>query len=82
MRYTYKTKGTCSSHIEFEVEENIVKNVKYLGGCNGNLQAIAKLVEGMNVDEVIEKLSGIQCGVKTTSCADQLTKALEQLQNK
>ena len=77
MQYEYKTKGTCSQNILFEVEENKVRNVQYIGGCNGNLQGIAKLVEGMDVDEVIERLSGIRCGMKDTSCPDQLAKALK-----
>lgn len=77
MQYEYKTKGTCSQNILFEIEENKVRNVQYIGGCNGNLQGIAKLVEGMDVDEVIERLSGIRCGMKETSCPDQLAKALK-----
>ena len=77
MQYEYKTKGTCSQNILFEIEENKVRNVQYIGGCNGNLQGIAKLVEGMDVDEVIERLSGIRCGMKDTSCPDQLAKALK-----
>ena len=76
MSYIYKTKGTCSTEIEVELDGNIVKNVKFTGGCNGNLQAIPKLVEGMTVDEVTRRLAGINCGMKGTSCGDQLTKAL------
>lgn len=75
MTYTYKTQGTCSTKIELELDGNIVKNVKFTGGCPGNLLAIPKLVEGLTVDEVEEKLSGIRCGFKTTSCGDQLAHA-------
>lgn len=78
MQYEYKTKGTCSQKIFFEIEEGIVKNVEFLGGCNGNLQGIGKLVEGMEVDEVIKRLEGIHCGMKPTSCPDQLANALKQ----
>ena len=74
----YKTSGTCSSAIDFEVEDGIVKNVKFIGGCNGNTQGISKLVEGMPVDEVISRLEGIKCGFKSTSCPDQLAKALQE----
>ena len=76
----YQTSGTCSREIHYDiVEENgvkVVRNVKYIGGCNGNLQGIGKLVEGMPVDLVIEKLQGIRCGFKSTSCPDQLAQAL------
>ena len=78
MQYEYKTKGTCSQKIFFEIEDNKVKNVEYLGGCNGNLQGIAKLVDGMDVDVVISRLEGIHCGMKPTSCPDQLATALKQ----
>ena len=74
----YKTSGTCSSAIDFEVEDGIVKNVKFIGGCNGNTQGISKLVEGMPADEVISRLEGIKCGFKSTSCPDQLAKALKE----
>ena len=74
----YKTSGTCSSAIDFEVENGIVKNVKFIGGCNGNTQGISKLVEGMPADEVISRLEGIKCGFKSTSCPDQLAKALKE----
>ena len=79
--YTYNTKGVCSRQIEFEVEEGIVKNVKFFGGCNGNLQGIGRLVEGMEIDEVIEKLEGVNCNGKGTSCPDQLAKALKTVNN-
>lgn len=78
MRYTYKTKGTCSSQISFDIENGIVTNVSFAGGCNGNLKAIAKLVEGMKAEEIEEKLRGNTCGFKNTSCADQLAIAVGQ----
>ena len=76
MQYEYKTSGTCSQKIFFDIEDGKVKNVQFLGGCNGNLKGIGALVEGMKKDEVIEKLSGIRCGFKRTSCPDQLARAL------
>ena len=78
MEYTYKTNGTCSSKIDFEVENDVVKNVKFTGGCNGNLKAIAALVEGQPKEKVIKLLKGIKCGFKETSCGDQLAIALEE----
>ena len=77
MHYEYKTKGTCSQYILFDVEDDKLKNVQYIGGCNGNLQGISKLVEGMPVNEVIARLEGIHCGMKPTSCPDQLATALK-----
>ena len=77
MQYTYKTKGTCSQMITFDVNDNIVSNVQFFGGCNGNLKGIAKLVEGMNIDEVIARIEGVKCGMKSTSCPDQLAQALK-----
>ncbi len=74
---TYKTSGVCSRTIDFEIENNIIKHVKFNGGCLGNTQGVAKLVVGRSVDEVISLLSGIQCR-NGTSCPDQLAKALEQ----
>lgn len=74
----YKTSGTCSSAIDFEVEDGIVKEVKFIGGCSGNTQGISKLVAGMPVEEVISRLEGIKCGFKSTSCPDQLSKALKE----
>ena len=79
MEYTYRTSGTCSREISFEVEDGKVKNVSFFGGCNGNLKGIGSLVEGMEVDEVIKKLEGIKCGFKQTSCPDQLAKALKEI---
>lgn len=78
MNYTYKTKGTCSSKITFDLEDGIVKNVSFTGGCNGNLKAIARLVEGMDAERIIELLSGNTCGFKNTSCADQLAAAVKE----
>ena len=74
----YKTFGTCSREINFEVVDNKLTNVSFLGGCNGNLQGISKLVEGMDIDEVIARVEGIKCGARQTSCPDQLAKALNQ----
>ena len=78
MHHTYRTKGTCSHGIEFDLEDGIVKNVQILGGCNGNSQGVAALVEGMQAEEVIRRVKGIRCGFKDTSCPDQLAKALEK----
>ena len=75
MTYKYRTTGTCSSQIDVELDGNIVRNVTFTGGCNGNLQAIPKLVEGLTVDQVEEKIGGISCNGKQTSCGDQLAKA-------
>lgn len=74
----YQTNGTCSREINFEVADGKLHNVSYLGGCNGNLQGVSALVEGMDVHEAIAKLKGIKCGYKQTSCPDQLARALEQ----
>ena len=82
MQFEYKTKGTCSQHILFDVEDGKVKNVQFLGGCNGNLKGIAALVEGMDIDAVIERVDGIRCGGKETSCPDQLATALKQAKAK
>lgn len=78
MQYEYKTKGTCSQRILFEINDGKVENVQFLGGCNGNLQGISKLVEGMDVNAVIERIEGIHCGMKPTSCPDQLARALKE----
>lgn len=78
MQYEYKTKGTCSQRILFDIEDGKVRNVQFVGGCNGNLQGISKLVEGMDVETVIERIEGIHCGFKPTSCPDQLAKALKE----
>ena len=79
MEYTYRTRGTCSRSIRFELDGDIVKNVRFEGGCNGNLKGIAALVEGMKVEDVINRVEGIRCGFKTTSCPDQLAKALQEV---
>ncbi len=73
----YKTKGVCSQTIDFELDGDVIKSVVFTGGCNGNLQGIGRLVEGMNVDEAISRLSGINCGPRPTSCPDQLATALK-----
>ena len=78
MQFETKTKGTCSQRIYFRIEDRKVYDVAFLGGCNGNLQGIGKLVEGMEVDEVISRLEGIHCGMKPTSCPDQLASALKK----
>lgn len=78
MQYEYKTKGTCSQRIFFEIEDGTLKNVQFLGGCNGNLKGICSLVEGMDVNEVIKRVEGIRCGMKATSCPDQLAQALKE----
>ena len=74
----YTTKGTCSSAIDIEMDGNIIKSVVFTGGCNGNLQGISRLVEGMSAEDAITRLKGIKCGFKPTSCPDQLAKALKQ----
>ena len=79
MQYKYNTKGTCSSQIIIDIENDVVNNVQFIGGCNGNLKGIASLVKGMTTDQVIEKLQGIKCGFKPTSCPDQLATALKQI---
>lgn len=73
----YKTRGVCSSQISFDIEDGKVKNVKFYGGCDGNLKGIALLVEGQDAKEVIAKLEGVRCGFKKTSCPDQLAAALK-----
>lgn len=81
MQYEYKTKGTCSQKILFEIVDGKLHNVQYIGGCNGNLKGIGSLVEGMDVNEVINRLEGTTCGFKSTSCPDQLAKALKEAKN-
>ncbi len=82
MKYEYITKGVCARKITFDIEDGIVKNVEFFGGCNGNLKAIGKLVEGKNATEINEILAGNTCGFKNTSCADQLAKAVIEALNK
>ena len=76
----YQTQGTCSTAIDIEVSDGIIESVQFTGGCNGNLKGICSLVQGMKVDDAISKLKGIKCGFKSTSCPDQLARALESLQ--
>ena len=76
MTYTYIPKGVCSSRIDLELDGDTIQSVSFTGGCNGNLQGICRLVKGMTAQEAVEKLQGIQCGYKPTSCPDQLSKAL------
>ena len=78
MHHTYATRGTCAKAIEFDLNDGIISNVQFYGGCHGNLQGIAKLVEGMKAEDVIARCNGIRCGMKSTSCPDQLTKALTE----
>lgn len=81
MEFTYKTRGTCSQYINFEINDGIVSKVQFLGGCNGNLKGIGALVEGMKVEDVIARVEGIRCGMKSTSCPDQLAQALKEAVN-
>ena len=78
-KYTYTTSGTCSKEIHIEVDDGIIKEVKFLGGCPGNTQGVAKLCIGRSVNEVIDLLEGIKCGMRPTSCPDQLSKALKKI---
>ena len=80
MKYDFSPKGVCARRLEFELDGDIVKNVWFMGGCNGNLKALAALTEGMTVDQVCERLKGITCGLKNTSCSDQLAQALAKAQ--
>lgn len=75
-KYSYRTQGTCAAQINLDVENGIINEVEFFGGCNGNLQGISRLVKGMSCDEVIARLEGIKCGFKPTSCPDQLAQAL------
>ncbi len=81
MEYTYKTKGTCATRIDFDLEGDVVRNIRFTGGCNGNLKAVGILCEGMKVDEIEGKLKGNTCGFRDTSCADQLAKAVRAAYN-
>ncbi len=78
MKYTFRTRGVCATTINFDLEDGIVSDVSFVGGCNGNLKAISRLVEGMEAEKVIEILSGNTCGFKKTSCADQFAIALSE----
>ena len=81
MQYSFRTSGVCAQQIDFDLEGDKVTNIKFYGGCNGNLKAISKLVDGMTVDQIEEKLKGNTCGMKGTSCADQLAIAVKQAHN-
>ena len=78
MTYKYKPHGVCARGITFDIEDNVVKNIEFAGGCSGNTQGVSALAEGMDADELIEKLAGIRCGFKNTSCPDQLAKAVAE----
>lgn len=78
MKYSYTTRGTCSRRIDLELDGDVVRSVEFIGGCNGNTKGIAALVKGMKVDDVIARCEGIRCGMKSTSCPDQLTCALKE----
>ena len=78
MHHTYQTKGTCSQQIDFDIEDGKIYNVAFVGGCNGNLKGIGKLVEGMDAAEVAARVKGTKCGFKPTSCPDQLARAIEE----
>ena len=82
MEYIYHPQGVCSQEMVFDIEDGVVKDLKVIGGCHGNLQGISRLVKGLTVDEVIERLKGIKCGFKPTSCPDQISKALEEYKQK
>lgn len=79
MHYTYQTNGTCSTRIDFDIKENKIYNLQFTGGCNGNSKGISILVEGQDVDKIKNKLQGIKCSFRNTSCPDQLAKALEEI---
>lgn len=78
MHYDYKTHGTCSQIISFDIDGDVIRNIKFTGGCNGNLKAIARLVDGYTVEEIEKKLKGVECGQKGTSCGDQLARAVRE----
>lgn len=78
MEYVYKTTGTCAQQIKFDIEGDIITNVSFLGGCNGNLKAISKLIDGKSVNYIEEMLLGNECGMRGTSCADQLAKGVRK----
>ena len=78
MNFNYRTQGTCSRNISFDLEDGVVTNIRFEGGCNGNLKAIAKLVEGKNAAEIANTLAGNTCGMRSTSCADQLSRAIRE----
>ena len=79
MHYTYNPTGVCSRRIEFDIIGDVITNISFLGGCNGNLQGLSSLLKGMDIDEAIARLKGIKCGPRATSCPDQISKALESI---
>ena len=81
-KISYTTRGVCSRKIDLEIEDGVILSAKFSGGCAGNTQGVAALIKGMSVDEAIERLSGIRCGFKNTSCPDQLAQALVEYKNK
>lgn len=81
-KFTYYPQGTCSTQIDIEIADGIISKVSFVGGCNGNLQGISRLIKGKDIDDVIETLQGIRCGYKTTSCPDQLALALQSIKKK
>jgi len=81
MRYSYRTQGTCSQLINFDIDGDVISNIEFIGGCNGNLKAISKLCDGMTVDQIEAKLLGNQCGMRGTSCADQFAKGVREALN-
>jgi uncharacterized protein (TIGR03905 family) len=78
MKYRYKTSQVCSSEINFDIEGNVIKNISFVGGCNGNLKALSKVLDGYTVEEIESKLKGNTCGFRSTSCADQLARAVRK----
>lgn len=80
--YEYITRGVCSHKIEFDIEGNVVKNVRFFSGCNGNTQGVSRLIEGMDANEAVRRLKGIDCNGRGTSCPDQLAKAISEVINK
>lgn len=82
MKYSYRTKGTCARTITFDLENGVVSNIQFEGGCNGNLKGISALAEGKDAEDIIETLEGIRCGFKSTSCPDQLATAIKEALNK
>lgn len=82
MEYSYKTAGTCAQQIDFDINGNVISNIRFYGGCNGNLKAISKLLEGATVKEIESKLKGNTCGPRPTSCADQLARAVREAYDK
>ncbi len=78
MTHTYRTKGVCAMQIQFDLEDGVVRNVRFMGGCNGNTQGVAKLAEGRDAKELVALLEGIKCGFKSTSCPDQLAQAIKE----